>query len=109
MVFIDTPGGKKMPCDARMQKIYVCDQGEGGDIYVTARGVVMRGRTDVEGRTETAYRPHWAVCSARRKPADQARGRTVCRDAAGGSAGKRRTPKLRENENQETFFKVYYE
>lgn len=115
IVFIDTPGGKKMPCDAKIQKIYVCGAGESGGIFVTAKGTVVRGRTDVEGRTETAYVPHWASCSAQKRPADKTRRRPSAtqgpartashQEERGGRSGRH----MRENPYQETLFQVYYE
>ena len=62
LVWIPTPGGKSMPCDAE-QMLYRTRAGAKGKI-VTPNGQVLSADIGVqpEQATGVGYVPHWATC-----------------------------------------------
>lgn len=61
IVFVRTPNGKAMPCDAA--KVYYKEDG-GRDLVVTDAGQLRGGTitSDCKSADGFAYRPHWASC-----------------------------------------------
>jgi len=64
IVWIATPGGKSMPCDAQ-QVFYKAKKGAKGKI-VTPNGEVVSAEVthDLGTATGFGYVPHWATCPA---------------------------------------------
>lgn len=68
IIFIRTPKGKLMPCDAQPVKYWRAEPGQGVLIYQRSgrseRGVLTGLPSLCAG---SGYRPHWASCTERRR------------------------------------------
>lgn len=64
IVWIKTPAGKHMPCDAG--KVYFSEDKNGKELFVTADGKTVRGsrRLYLASGAKIGYIPHWATCPA---------------------------------------------
>lgn len=62
IIYIKTPKGKTMPCDAE-QKTYIQDD-NGKDVIITPNGEVIKCYISGDMRyvTGIGYTPHWATC-----------------------------------------------
>ena len=63
IIWIKTPGGKSMPCDA--QPVTYQAQSKAKDKIVTQNGEVISciiGPEDINEATGIGYVPHWATC-----------------------------------------------
>lgn len=76
IVFVRTPNGKAMPCDAA--KVYYKEDG-GRDLVVTDAGQLRGGTitSDCKSADGFAYRPHWASCLGADKMKRQTQKRTA--------------------------------
>jgi hypothetical protein len=64
IIFIKTPGGKSMPCDAQ-EVIYWANRAAKGKV-VTPNGEVISCdfEGDIDKATGMGYIPHWVTCPA---------------------------------------------
>lgn len=61
IVWITTPAGRSMPCDAVMVSFHPTLDGK--DKVVTTHGAVVSGNiVSSTEATDIDYRPHWATC-----------------------------------------------
>lgn len=65
ILFVEMQSGKRMPCSAKMYKVYLCEGDKHAGLFVLPQGKLVRGRTDAleSVRTVTAYLPHWGECT----------------------------------------------